>query len=121
MADRKVNPNSAFFTEPTKVGNQINITNNTLPQLAFSHSQRALFPTKAKKKRWYHNINYHYSSRFTNNVKNYYESEAYAVNDSTTGYRWIMDENANLTENTFSDYIMSHSSGLNMSLSLIHI
>ena len=119
MADRKVNPNSAFFTEPTKAGNQINLTNNTFPQLAFSHSQRALFPTKAKKKKWYHNINYHYSSRFTNNVKNYYESEAYAVNDSTAGYRWIMDENANPTENTFSDYIMSHSSGLNMSSKIL--
>ena len=30
-----------------------------------------------------------------------------------------MDENANPTENTFSDYIMSHSSGLNMSSKIL--
>ncbi|MEA1882008.1 MAG: putative LPS assembly protein LptD [Candidatus Marinimicrobia bacterium] len=115
MAERKIDPTSVFYSTPTRTGQQINITNNTLPQMAFSHSQRAIFPTKAKKKKWYNNINYHYSSRFTNNLKNYYESEAYVLDDTTAAYRWKMDANENPTAQTFADYFMSHTSGLNMS------
>ena len=115
MAEKKIDQNSVFFSNPNRAGQQINITNNTLPQLAFSHSQRSLLPTKATKKKWYNNINYHYSSRFTNNIKNYYESEAYALTDSTSGYRWITNENDDPFQQTFSDYIISHTSGLNMS------
>jgi len=115
MAEKKIDQNSVFFTNPTRSGQQINITNNTLPQMAFSHSQRALFPTKAKKKNWYNNINYNYSSRFTNNLKNYYESESYSIDDTTNGYRWMIDSNAEPMTNTFSDYIIAHTSGLNMS------
>ena len=115
MAEKKIDQNSAFYTQPSRAGQQVNITNNTFPQMAFSHSQRALFPTKAKKKKWYNNINYNYSSRFTNNLKNYYESEAFAVNDSTTGYRWKMNADEEVMTNTFSDYIMAHTSGINMS------
>ena len=115
MAEKKIDQNSVFFSNPNRAGQQINITNNTLPQLAFSHSQRSLLPTKATKKKWYNNINYHYSSRFTNNIKNYYESEAYAPTDSTIGYRWITNENDDPLQQTFSDYIFSHTSGLNMS------
>ena len=115
MAEKKIDQNSIFFSNPTRAGQQINITNNTLPQLAFSHSQRALFPTKSTKKKWYNNINYNYSSRFTNNLKNYFESEAYAIDDSTTGYQWVKNENNDPLEQTFSDYIFSHSSGINMS------
>ena len=115
MAEKKIDQNSIFFSNPTRAGQQINITNNTLPQLAFSHSQRALFPTKLTKKKWYNNINYNYSSRFTNNLKNYFESEAYAIDDSTTGYQWVKNENNDPLEQTFSDYIFSHSSGINMS------
>ena len=115
MAEKKIDQNSVFYNQPSRAGQQINITNNTLPQMAFSHSQRALFPTKAKKKNWYNNINYNYSSRFTNNLKNYYESEAYSIDDSTTGYRWEMDNNEDPLTSTFSDYIIAHSTGLNMS------
>ena len=115
MAEKKIDQNSIFFSNPSRAGQQINITNNTLPQLAFSHSQRALFPTKSTKKKWYNNINYNYSSRFTNNLKNYFESEAYAIDDSTTGYQWVKNENNDPLEQTFSDYIFSHSSGINMS------
>jgi len=115
MAERRIDLNSPFYSTPTRAGQQVNITNNTFPQLAFTHNQRALFPTKAKKKKWYNNIKYRYSSRFTNNLKNYYESEAYALDDTTTGFRWIMDENDNPVEDTFADYFMTHSSGLNMS------
>ena len=115
MAEKKIDQNSVFYNQPSRAGQQINITNNTLPQMAFSHSQRALFPTKAKKKNWYNNINYNYSSRFTNNLKNYYESEAYSIDDSTTGYRWRMDNNEDPLSSTFSDYIIAHSTGLNMS------
>ena len=115
MAEQKINQNSVFYNQPTRAGQQINITNNTLPQMAFSHSQRALFPTKAKKKSWYNNINYNYSSRFTNNLKNYYESEVYSIDDSTNGYRWITDKNDDPLSDTFSDYIIAHSTGLNMS------
>ena len=115
MAEKKIDQNSIFFSNPTRAGQQINITNNTLPQLAFSHSQRALLPTKSTKKKWYNNINYNYSSRFTNNLKNYFESEAYAIDDSTTGYQWVKNENNDPLEQTFSDYIFSHSSGINMS------
>ena len=61
MAEQKINQNSPFYTAPIREGQQINISNNVFPQMAFSHSQRALFPTKAKKKNWYNNINYHYS------------------------------------------------------------
>ena len=42
MAEQKINQNSVFYNQPTRAGQQINITNNTLPQMAFSHSQRAL-------------------------------------------------------------------------------
>ena len=115
MAEKKIDQNSIFFSNPTRAGQQINITNNTLPQLAFSHSQRALLPTKSTKKKWYNNINYNYSSRFTNNLKNYFESEAYAIDDSTKGYQWVKNENNDPLEQTFSDYIFSHSSGINMS------
>lgn len=115
MAEKKIDQNSTFFSNPTRAGQQINITNNTLPQMAFSHSQRALLPTKAKQKKWYNNINYNYSSRFTNNLKNYYESEQYAIDDTTKGYRWMMDQNEDPIANTFSDYIIAHTSGLNMS------
>ena len=115
MAEKKIDQNSVFYSRPTRAGQQINITNNTLPQLAFTHSQRALFPTKAKKKKLYHNINYRYSTRFTNNLKNYYESEAYAMDDTTTGYRWMMNENEDPFTQTFTDYFMTHSSGLSMS------
>ena len=115
MAEKKIDQNSIFFSNPSRAGQQINITNNTLPQLAFSPSQRALFPTKLTKKKWYNNINYNYSSRFTNNLKNYFESEAYAIDDSTTGYQWVKNENNDPLEQTFSDYIFSHSSGINMS------
>ena len=115
MAEKKIDQNSIFFSNPSRAGQQINITNNTLPQLAFSHSQRSLFPTKLTKKKWYNNINYNYSSRFTNNLKNYFESEAYAIDDSTTGYQWVKNENNDPLEQTFSDYIFSHSSGINMS------
>ncbi len=118
MAEKKIDENSVFFSKPSRAGQQINITNNTLPQLAFSHSQRALFPTKSTKKKWYNNINYNYSSRFTNNLKNYFESEEYAVDDSTKGYQWIKNENNDPLEQTFSDYIVSHSSGINMSSKL---
>ena len=52
MAEKKIDENSVFFSKPSRAGQQINITNNTLPQLAFSHSQRALFPTKSTKKKW---------------------------------------------------------------------
>ena len=48
-------------------------------------------------------------------MKNYFESEAYAIDDSTTGYQWIKNENNDPLEQTFSDYIFSHSSGINMS------
>ena len=115
MAEKKIDQNSVFYSNPTRAGQQINITNNTLPQMAFSHSQRALLPTKAKQKKWYNNINYNYSSRFTNNLKNYYESEQYAIDDTTKGYRWMMDQNEDPIANTFSDYIIAHTSGLNMS------
>tara|TARA_B110000263_G_scaffold137977_1_gene119703 strand:+ start:1335 stop:4934 length:3600 start_codon:yes stop_codon:yes gene_type:complete len=115
MAEKKIDQNSVFYNNPTRAGQQINITNNTVPQMAFSHSQRALFPTKAKKKNWYNNINYNYSSRFTNNLKNYYESESYSIDDSTNGYRWLIDKNDDPLANTFSDYIIAHTTGLNMS------
>tara|TARA_B100000315_G_scaffold259659_1_gene316547 strand:- start:1207 stop:2748 length:1542 start_codon:yes stop_codon:yes gene_type:complete len=115
MAEKKIDQNTVFYSTPTREGQQINITTNTLPQLAFTHSQRALFPTRAKKKQWYHNINYRYSSRFTNNLKNYYESEAYAIDDTTTGYRWMMNENEDPLAQSFADYFMTHSSGLSMS------
>ena len=49
------------------------------------------------------------------NLKNYYESEAYSINDTTTGYRWMMNENEDPFIQTFADYFMTHSSGLSMS------
>ena len=61
MAEQKIDKNSPFYVDPTRSGQQINISNNVLPQIAFSHSQRALFPTKSKNKRWYNKVNYHYS------------------------------------------------------------
>ena len=115
MAKEKVDPNSVFYINPSRSDQQINIANNTFPQLAFSHSQRALFPTKSKNKKWYNNINYNYSSRFTNNMKQYYESETYAIDDSTNSYRWKNNSDGTLLTETFSDYIFSHSSGMNMS------
>ena len=115
MAEQKVDKNSPFYVSPIRPGQQINISNNVLPQIAFSHSQRALFPTKAKSKRWYNNINYHYSSRFTNNQKYFYETESTTQDDGTMGYEWVLDSDASAKEKTFSDYIISHTSGMNMS------
>ena len=115
MAEQKVDKNSPFYVSPIRPGQQINISNNVLPQIAFSHSQRALFPTKAKSKRWYNNINYHYSSRFTNNQKYFYETESTTQDDGTMGYEWVLDSDALAKEKTFSDYIISHTSGMNMS------
>ena len=115
MAEQKINQNSPFYTAPIREGQQINISNNVFPQMAFSHSQRSLFPTKAKKKNWYNNINYHYSSRFTNNQKYFYESEAYTLDDSTSAFRWAANSENEIEEQTFSDYVISHTSGINMS------
>jgi len=115
MAVEKIDPNSVFYLNPSRENQQINIANNTFPQLAFSHTQRSLFPTKAKEKKWYNNINYNYSSRFTNNTKEYYESESYAINDSTNAFRWKSDSEGIAESEIFSDYIFSHNSGINMS------
>ena len=115
MAEQKIDPSSPFYTIPSRSGQQINLSNNVIPQMAFSHSQRALFPTKAKNKSWYNNINYNYSSRFTNNHKYYYEAEQYALNDSTNSYRWGLNNQGAVEEKAFSDYVISHTSGLNMS------
>ncbi len=112
MADKKINPQSVFYQPPSQAGTQLNITNNTLPRMAFSHNQRDLIPTKARKKRWFNNIKYSYSSRFDNRLRTYYESEAYAVNDSVTGFRWEQTSDGQGKVNTFSDYILSHSAGL---------
>ena len=115
MAEQKIDQNSPFYSTPIREGQQINISNNIFPQMAFSHSQRSLFPTKAKKKSWYNNINYHYSSRFTNNQKYFYESEAIALNDSATAFRWAPNSENEIEEQAFSDYVISHTSGMNMS------
>ena len=119
MAEQKIDKNSPFYVAPKRSGQQINISNNVLPQIAFSHSQRALFPTKAKNKRWYNNINYHYSSRFTNNQRYFYETESYTQDDGTMGYQWVMDSDDLGREQTFSDYIISHTSGMNMSSKIL--
>ena len=48
-------------------------------------------------------------------MKQYYESETYAIDDSTDSYRWKNNSDGTLQTETFSDYIFSHSSGMNMS------
>lgn len=112
MADKKIDPQSVFYQPPTHAGTQLNITNNTLPRMAFSHSQRDLIPTKARRRHWFNNIKYNYSSRFDNRLRTYYESEAYALNDTTSGFRWEQEGDGTGKVNTFSDYILSHSAGL---------
>ena len=42
MAEQKIDPNSPFYTIPTRNGQQINLSNNVVPQMAFSHSQRMI-------------------------------------------------------------------------------
>lgn len=114
MVDKKIDPNSIFYEKPSKAGMQLNITNNTLPQIAFSHSQRDLFPTKAIRKKWYNNIKYNYSSRFNNRLRTYYESEPFAVDDSTEAYQWKRNSAGDPIIETFSDYILGHTSSINV-------
>ena len=39
--------------------------------------------------------------------------------DGTMGYQWIMDSDDLAREQTFSDYIISHTSGMNMSSKIL--
>ncbi len=113
MVDKKIDPASVFYEKPSKAGMQLNITNNTLPQIAFSHKQRDLFPTKAIRKKWFNNIKYNYSSRFNNRLRTYYESEAFVFDDSTEAYRWKRNSSGDPVVDTYSDYILGHISSIN--------
>ncbi len=112
MVEQKVDSSSIFYQTPTRAESQLQITNNTLPQLRFSHSSRDLFPTKAVEKNWYNTIKYGYGATFNNRLRTYYESEAYAIDDTTDGFRWKRDGNGNPLVNTFSDYFMNHTSSI---------
>jgi len=110
MAEKKIDPSEIFYQQPNKSGQQLVITNNTLPRIAFSHSQRNLFPTKKVKKKWFNNIKYSYGSKFDNRLKTYYESETFT--DTSIDYRWKTNDSGHPAVETFSDYLMSHNSAL---------
>ncbi len=111
MAEKKIDPGEIFYQRPGAAGKQLVITNSTLPRIAFSHSQRSLFPTKKVKKKWFNNIKYSYGSKFDNRLKTFYESEAFG--DTIIDYRWKTNTAGDPEVETFSDYIMSHNSSLN--------
>ncbi|MEA1882765.1 MAG: putative LPS assembly protein LptD, partial [Candidatus Marinimicrobia bacterium] len=113
MVDQKIDTTSDFYQPPSRAGTQLDITTSTLPKMAFRHGQRKMFKQKGSKRSWYHNINYNYSSNFNNKRRTYYESEAYAVDDSTENYRWIAGGDGDGAVKTFMDYAMVH----NMSFS----
>ena len=129
MADEKIDSSSVFYQKPSKAGQKINITNNTLPSLSFRHGQSQLFPEKSTLKRWYNNISWNYSSSFNNKMQTYFESEP--VPDTTT-FQWKIDGNEGDVKSE-SDPVATHNLGLsapqkifkyisvNPSLSLKHV
>lgn len=113
MVDQKIDPSSVFYSNPVRSGTELDITSSTFPKISFRHGQRKLFKQRGGKQKWYHNIGYNYSANFNNKLRTYYESEAYAIDDSTTDYRWITDSDSAGVVNTFNDYVTNHSMGIN--------
>ena len=91
LIEDKVNPASPFYVNPTRAGTQLNIVNRTLPKISFRHGQSSLIPTTATDKKWYNNITWNYGLNFTSKDRDYYESEAYSIDDSTTAFQWQED------------------------------
>ena len=54
-----------------------------------------------------------------NNQRYFYETESYTQDDGTMGYQWVMDSDDLAREQTFSDYIISHTSGMNMASKIL--
>ena len=91
LIEDKVNPASPFYVNPTRAGTQLNIVNRTLPKISFRRGQSSLIPTTATDKKWYNNITWNYGLNFTSKDRDYYESEAYSIDDSTTAFQWQED------------------------------
>ena len=91
LIEDKVNPASPFYVNPTRAGTQLNIVNRTLPKISFRHGQSSLIPTTATDKKWYNNVTWNYGLNFTSKDRDYYESEAYSIDDSTTAFQWQED------------------------------
>ncbi|NHZ86333.1 MAG: hypothetical protein GWP19_10690 [Planctomycetia bacterium] len=106
MADRKIEPSSAFYQNPVKAGTELSITTMTLPKFSLRHGQRPIFPTKSSDKSWYNNITWNYTSNFTNKNKSFYES---VEDDSTGEFNWGTDENGNGIIRTKLDKLFTHS------------
>ena len=88
LIDDKVNPVSPFYVNPTRAGTQLNIVNRTMPKISFRHGQSNLIPTTAIDKKWYNNITWNYGLNFTSKDRDYYESEAHNIDDSTIVFQW---------------------------------
>lgn len=112
MVEQKIEPASAFYSTPIRSGSQLDITSSTFPKIAFRHGQRKLFKHTGGAQKWYHNIGYNYSANFNNKHRTYYESESYAIDDSTTDYRWLTDPDSAGIVQTFNDYVTNHSMGI---------
>ncbi|NHZ86954.1 MAG: hypothetical protein GWP19_13945, partial [Planctomycetia bacterium] len=106
MADRKIEPSSAFYQKPVKAGTELSITTMTLPKFSLRHGQRPIFPTKSSDKSWYNNITWSYTSNFINKNKSYYES---VEDDSTEEFKWVTDQNGNGLIHTKLDKLFTHS------------
>ena len=107
LINEKIDTASSYYIKPTRSGSQLNIINKTLPNFSFRHGQSNLFPTTAKTKNWYNNINWNYGLTFTNKDRDFYESEKITVDDTTSFYQW--KENKINEQNS----VWSHSSSIN--------
>ena len=108
MADDKIDTNSVFYSKPSRLGMQTNITTSTLPSVNFNLGQRNLIPSKGGDERWFNNIKWRYNTSLTNKERLYYESEQIEIDDTTSIFQWKNDKKH------FSDNVMRHSISINV-------
>ncbi|MEE2765764.1 MAG: putative LPS assembly protein LptD, partial [Candidatus Neomarinimicrobiota bacterium] len=113
LINDKVNSTSPFYVNPTRAGTQLNIVNRTMPKISFRHGQSNLIPTIAKDKKWYNNITWNYGLNFTSKDRNYYESETYSINDSTTGFQWQKNDSGDPVPNDEQTQGWVHTTSIN--------
>ena len=109
LIDDKINPNSAYFVNPTKSGSQLNIVNRTFPKLSFRHGQSNLFPSNSIKKNWYNNITWNYGLNYNSKNREFYES---SFIDSLNNFSW-KNSNGILSSNSEQNSGWTHTSSIN--------
>ena len=92
MAEKKIDQNSVFIINQAKLGSKLILQIILYLKWLFLIAKELFSQQKQKRKTGITILTIIIHRRFTNNLKNYYESEAYSIDDSTGGYRWIMDK-----------------------------